>query len=184
MECKIPASSVDCPAAAGARRARSRLRTRRGHMSCDALSLRRRVIACSVCALALSAPVLAQRRTTLTRKERPLASLPFDSTEARSIVVSPDGTRGAYVRRLNSGAVVVVIDGNPMGLPYEQVGRNLVTFSPDSRRTAFVGRLSRQWYVVIDGVESEPFDNVVPESITFSPDGQRFAIVAEQEGKA
>src|SRR2546428_4656327 len=139
----------------------------------QALSARRRVIAFSLCALVLGWPAPAQQRTTLTRKERPLASLPFDSTDTRGVIVSPDGTRGAYVRRLNSGAVVVVIDGNPMGLPYEQVGRNLVTFSPDSRRTAFVGRLGRQWYVVIDGVESEPFDNVVPESITFSLDGQR-----------
>jgi len=153
-------------------------------MSGAALPLRTPVVGFCLCALALAVPALAQQRTTLTRKERPLASLPFDSTDARSVVVSPDGTRGAYVRGLKGGAVSVVIDGNPMGLPYDQVGRNVVAFSPDSRRTAFAGRFGGQWYVVTDGAESEPFDNVVPESITFSPDGERVAVVAEQEGKA
>ena len=161
----------------------------------DALKSRRRTLAAFACAVALAAiqhfvatPASAQQRTTLKRVEKTLASLPFDSGAARSVVVSPDGTRGAYVRPLKAGTkdgpFVVVIDGNISEQPYDQVGRNVVTFSPDSRRTAFAGRRGGQWYVEVDGSEGIAFDAVSPDSILFSPDGRRVAFVAERDGKA
>src|SRR4051812_31263301 len=72
-----------------------------------------RSVAVMLCAL-LSAgqAALAQPRTVPARRERTLASLPFDSSVARSVVVSPDGTRGAYVKPLKGGSLAVVIDGN------------------------------------------------------------------------
>lgn len=142
-------------------------------------------LAAAVLVVVLGArPAPAQQRTTLTRKERPLASLPFDSTDARSVVVSPDGTRGAFVRPLQGGQNVVVIDGNVSDQPYDELGPNLLTFGPDSRRTAFAGRRGGQWYAVVDGEEGEPFDAVAGESILFSPDGRRVAYLAGLDGKA
>jgi Tol biopolymer transport system component len=132
-----------------------------------------------LCAL-LSAgqAALGQHRTVLARRERTLASLPFDSSVARSVVVSPDGTRGAYVKPLKGGSLAVVIDGNASQQPYDQVGPNIAVFSPDSRHVAFAGRRAQQWYVVVDGEEGEPFDVVSAESITFSPDGAHVAYAA------
>jgi Tol biopolymer transport system component len=150
-----------------------------------ALVPRRHVIGLVLCALAVgapAAPAVAQHRTTLSRRERVLASLPFDSREAGALVISPDGTRGAYVKRVNGlkGRLQVVIDGNVGQADYEQVGRNLVTFSPDSRRVAFAAAREGKWHVVLDGVEGEPFDAVAGDSITFSPDGARLAYVADR----
>lgn len=159
-------------------------------MSGDAPVPRPKAIAALAFALAglcvepFSAPVAsAQHGTTLTRRERPLASLPFDASGSRSVVISPDGTRGAYVRPLKGGTLLVVVDGNASPQAYEQLGRNLV-FSPDSRHVAFAGSRGDHWYVVVDGAEGDPFDSVVPDSIVFSPQGDRVACVAELDGRA
>src|SRR3954471_1148922 len=102
------------------------LEVRGGRMRRDALLARTIVfLALAGGAAALAAPrASAQQRTTLTRKERPLASLPFDSADSRGVVVSPDGTRGAYAKRIKGGSQLVVIDGNVSEQPYDQIGRN------------------------------------------------------------
>src|SRR5690349_6988136 len=149
----------------------------------DALVPRRLVILL-VCLPA--APLFAQHRTTLARRERVLASLPFDARDAGSMVVSPDGTRGAYLKRDKTpqGKVSVVIDGNPGQARYDQVGRNVVAFSPDSRRVAFAALRDGKWRVVVDGAEGEIFDAVDSDSIAFSPDGVDLAYVAARGGRS
>ena len=129
-----------------------------------------------------------QHRTTLVRRERTLASLPFDPKDAlsSSLVVSPDGTRGAYLKRVRGlrDRLAVVIDGNEETQAYEQVGRNFVTFSPDSRSSAYAAMRDGTWYVVLNGAEGEPFEAVIGDSITFSPDGKRLAYVARRDGNS
>lgn len=131
-----------------------------------------------------SLPAFAQNRTTLTRRERTLASLPFDLTSASGLTVSPDGTRGAYVRPAKDlrDRFAVVIDGNESEHAYEHVARNGVLFSPDSRHTAFAAVREGKWRVVVDGRESDPFDDVVAESLAFAPDGSRVAFVVIRDG--
>src|SRR4051812_30030380 len=98
-----------------------------------------RLLLCATVAAAFAPPASAQHRTTLTRRERVLASLPFDAREAGVLVVSPDGTRSVYLKRVKglNGRLKVVIDGNEAEADYEQVGHNVAAFSPDSRRVAF-----------------------------------------------
>src|SRR5947208_2534092 len=137
------------------------VRSPRGaNMRRDALVPQRQVIGLLFCAAAagsLGPPASAQHRTTLTRRERVLASLPFDAREAGALVVSPDGTRGVYLKRVKglNGRLKVVIDGNEAEADYEQVGHNVAAFSPDSRRVAFAALRERKWRVVLDGVEGE-----------------------------
>ena len=87
-----------------------------------------------------------------------------------NLLFSPDGQRLAYRARQDNRPRFVV-DGEEF--PYAGIQMDIV-FSPDSQHVAFAaGNLNDEWFMVLDGVESQKFDAV--SSFAFSPDSQRFA---------
>jgi hypothetical protein len=110
------------------------------------------------------------------------ASLPFDPSQATSLAISPDATRGGFVRPKGQG-FCAVIDGIE-GPEYARVGRAGVVFSPDGHHTTYAAEKDGRWLVVRDGVEGQPFDAVRDETITFSGAAGRVAYVAQSGGKA
>ncbi len=113
-----------------------------------------------------------------------------------SLVVSPNGRRVAYVARAGARAFVVV-DGKEEK-HYSAVGKEIpyVTaegpevlhvgtpkFSPDSRRVAYVAREGKKWFVVVNGNEENPYDDVGGLTLIFSPDSRRVAYAASVAGK-
>ena len=124
----------------------------------------------------------AQQKTTVKRRSTTLlASLPFDPSQANSLAISPNGTRGAFVRPKGSG-FCAVIDGIE-GAVYPRIGRSGVVFSQDGHHTAYAARKDALWVVVHDGAEGEPFEAVRDEGITFGGAAGRLAYVAEHGGK-
>jgi len=102
---------------------------------------------------------------------------------------SPDSQRVAYAARRGKEAFVV-LDGKE-GRPF--TGVHSTQFSPDSRRLAYVGYRAERWpffvsgieerdylkvWLVVDGVEGQPFDDVWGGAVYFSPDSKHIAFGA------
>jgi hypothetical protein len=51
------------------------------------------------------------------------------------------------------------------------------------KRTAYVARVNDQEFVVVDGIEGKPFDEIIKWSLIFSPDSKRFAYIAKEDNK-
>jgi hypothetical protein len=104
-----------------------------------------------------STTVQAQHKAELKRRSESIfASLPFDASAARAVALSPDATRGAFVRA-KDGGFCAVIDG-AKGPVYGRVGRAGVLFSPDGKHAAYAAQRQSKGRVVLDGKEGEPFD--------------------------
>jgi hypothetical protein len=56
-----------------------------------------------------------------------------------------------------------------------------LVWSADGRRFATAGRRGSRWHVLVDFVESPPWDGV--GALVFSPDGRHFAYAAERAGR-
>jgi hypothetical protein len=81
------------------------------------------------------------------------------------------------------GNRVVVTNGVP-GQPYEMISAGLIEFSPDGRRTAYGGVRQGQCYLVVDGRELGPYQDLGTRTgYRFSPDGSRLAFVAMFDNK-
>src|SRR5688500_6980276 len=89
-------------------------------------------LAASLCC---ATPAAGQHRVRLTNSEHPVAAVPFNAADASSLVLSPDGRRGAYVEPVEGGFRVMV-DGVDQP-PYEQIARGTPVFSPDGQRLAY-----------------------------------------------
>ncbi len=115
-------------------------------------------------------------------------------------VVSPDGTRVAYVVR-RGNRWVVVVDGQPSRI-YSRVWTGLhpatlggPTFSADSRHVTFRAEHDGEWFAVTDGretpVDAPPVESrggppqVAPSPAHIaSPDGRRTARIAHEDRAA
>ena len=98
-------------------------------------------------------------------------------------VFSPDGKRLAYVAMLADQKRAVVIDGKP-GTAFDEIFDGLLVHSPDSQRLAYGGRKGKEWFVVIDGKESGPFEYLGSATgILFSKDSRHIAFAALEKGK-
>ena len=136
-----------------------------------------------VAALCCAAPAAGQHRVRLTNSERPIATVPFNAAGTSALVLSPDGTRGAYVEPVEGGFRVVV-DGADQP-PYEQIARGTPVFSPDGRRVAYAAAWEGRWYVVVNGEQSEPHDAVIGATLKFGgAGGERLAYVARRGKQA
>jgi Tol biopolymer transport system component len=95
-------------------------------------------------------------------------------------VFSPDGTRLAYIAKVDKKRLVVV-DG-VSGPQYDGIGRGDPVFSPDGRRVAYVAMNGggQKEFVVVDGVSGAEYDEIAGNSPVFSPDGMRFAYIANK----
>lgn len=57
--------------------------------------------------------------------------------------------------------------------------KNLV-FSPDSKKLIYRARRGSKWFVVIDQIEDEKFDEIERDSLLFAPDSKNLAYQSKQ----
>jgi hypothetical protein len=101
------------------------------------------------------------------------------SAIGRTLAISRDGSRAAYV--VQRGKKVAVLVNGTEGKPYDAIGAPGPVFSPDGRQMAYAAKVGKKWVAVVDGAEGAPFEGVgVP---IFSPDSRRFAYTAELNKK-
>jgi len=55
--------------------------------------------------------------------------------------------------------------------------------SPDGKRVAYVAQIDDQQFVIVDGIEGKPFDEIIKWSLIFSWDSKRFAYIAKEDNK-
>lgn len=108
----------------------------------------------------------------------------YDWVDDRSIVFSADGKHVAYwTSGAHRGKWVLVVDGvegKEVDYPYTH-DRNEVVFSPDGKRIAYTTRQGdSKRIVVIDGVESPPYDEITTGTPVFSPDSKHVAYGARR----
>lgn len=124
-------------------------------------------------------------------------------------VFSPDGKHLAYAAKAGEKEMMVLdgVEGkayesleNFAGwttkLPFQSaestaksifgtVVASLPVFSPDGR-FAYVAKQAGNWHVIVDGQESEPFEDVAVSeflrALRFSPDGKRLAFIGKKGG--
>ena len=104
---------------------------------------------------------------------------PNGSSNSDALHFSPDSQRIAY-RAYLGNAPRLIIDGEEY--TYAGIGFE-IAFSPDSQHVAFIaGNLNDEWFVVIDGVESQKYDAIMYDSMVYSPDSQHFAFQGKRGG--
>ena len=116
----------------------------------------------------------------LLTKETSLGKVPPNMVR-KTLAISPDGKRTAYVVK-DGGNWAVVVDG-VMGKPYDDILRGSLVFSPDSKRVAYGAMRGGKWLAVVDGEEGEEFDAMGASGLIFSPDSKRVAHTAMRGGK-
>jgi hypothetical protein len=102
------------------------------------------------------------------------------------LTFSPDGGRMAYWTRHNNTWKVATADAGGKTLDvseaFDSFVRGSLKFSPNGARLAFVGARDGQAVVVVDGVESQPYEAALVGSPIFSPDSQRVGCGVYQGG--
>ena len=105
-------------------------------------------------------------------------------------IFSPDSRRLAYVVDSRShNQWFIVVNGKKEEKAYEYHGDGeghrcigcvgIPIFSPDSQHMVYVARAGGKSFVVLDGEDQKPYDEISPFSpIVFSPDGKRMAYAA------
>ena len=122
-------------------------------------------------------PLVPQKGNTI-RKEVLLAK--SEDVQVDSEIASPDNRRIGFIIQ-RDGLRFAAIDGIE-GKPYRTAGA--IEFSPDSKRYTHVGqRADGKLHVIVDGVESEPYDRLWEEFAKFSADSRRFAYAAMRGNK-
>ncbi|HJN87071.1 MAG TPA: WD40 repeat domain-containing protein [Dehalococcoidia bacterium] len=116
------------------------------------------------------------------------------SMMGKSVIVSPDCRRVAYmVEPVTVSSCFVVVDGQE-GKHYDGVEKGSLVFSPNSQRVAYVARAGKKRFAVVDGQEENQYDRIEEQSLVFSSDSRRVgyvtragkkrvAVLDEQEGK-
>jgi len=121
-----------------------------------------------------------QKETKRIVSERLIVKVDIFSVIPRSLKVSPDSKRVAYVGR-KGDKLFVVVNGEE-GKGYDDIGFGSLIFSPDSKRVAYEAREGNKWFVVVDGEEGKRYDGIGVDTLIFSPDSKRVAYMA-REGK-
>ncbi|MFH1009684.1 MAG: hypothetical protein V1784_00440, partial [bacterium] len=166
--------------------------------------MKKRFMIFTIITLAASIPYeqpfaqVQEKRIQLVTREVSLGSIDPGIIE-KSVVVSPDGRRVAYVARRRDKQVVVV-DGQE-GKEYDKIGILSLEFSPDGKRVAYRALRGDKQLVVVDGQEGKEYneigegdpifssdatyldsvlDKFQQRTPIFSPDGKRFAYRAQR----
>lgn len=84
---------------------------------------------------------------------------------------NPDGSRTAVVQQGR-----VSFDGKPGDLRYDGIVDSGVTFSSDGKRAAYIGVRGQTFFLVVDGREYGPFDQVARAGVLISPRARRVAL--------
>jgi hypothetical protein len=144
--------------------------------------MRKATLAAWIVLATLVASAPAQERVTLTNRESPWGTIPFDAGAATSVVISADGKHGAYMTRSDDGFSVVV-DGKALPDRYERVARDSFVFVKGltRERFAFAAKLKKQWRVIENDRPGEPYDDIIGSSLCFSAGGGHFAYIAVRE---
>ena len=123
----------------------------------------------------LTAPLALSTSVSADRKHTETLLAPFPAEVHDSAVVSPDGRRIAYLRRIGTRQAAV-IDGR-QERPYDRVAA--LKFSPDSRWRAYAALAGAKWLIVVNG-RQQPAQVRVGTPV-FSPNGRRLAYAALQD---
>jgi len=89
---------------------------------------------------------------------------------------SPDSRHLAYVAVTDKKEMVLVLDGEEVGV-HDQYG--LPTFSPDSKKLAYSFRDGKDFHVVVNSNKGPGFSNIY--KFYFSPDASRYAYIAGEK---
>ncbi len=97
----------------------------------------------------------------------------------KHVTFSPDSTRLVYAaKKGDSWHLVEGLQGNKQGGAYQDIAH--VSFGPESEKIAYIARKNDTSVMVVNGEESDGYDEIPGEPV-FSPDGGRLAYaVAEQ----
>lgn len=74
-------------------------------------------------------------------------------------------------------------DGRAPGPLFEGIYSRGVNFSRDGERAAYAGKRGSKWYLVADGSEYGPFDDMAREGPVFSPSGRHLTLSFIRGGK-
>ena len=79
--------------------------------------------------------------------------------------------------------IVAVVDGK-LGGAFDKIMAGGVHMSADGKHTLYAGRRGKDWFAVVDGVESQPYLGIRKESLAVSSDGKRMAYAIKRPTKA
>ncbi len=95
----------------------------------------------------------------------------------RSLVLSPDGKRLAYIDKRGGKELTVV--NSAKGKEYNGIADGGIAFppvfSPDGKRFAYAAYRENKWVVVVDGIETKAYDELISSHLVFDgPNQVRF----------
>ena len=98
----------------------------------------------------------------------------------KSVIVSPDCRRVAYVARADKKQFVVA-DGLEEK-QYDRIEELSLMFGLDGQRVAYVARADKKQFVVADGLEQKQYDRIEKAGPSGKPDGSARAARARHKG--
>ena len=97
-------------------------------------------------------------------------------------IVSQDGKTKTYIDiNEENGYYKITVDEGTISKRFDRVF--YLNISPDRSRSSFTVFSDDEWFVVIDGKESPPYDGIAQGFPIFSPDGGRTAYAALKDNK-
>ncbi|MFH1478766.1 MAG: hypothetical protein ABIG92_03195 [Candidatus Omnitrophota bacterium] len=131
-----------------------------------------------------------QNRQYVRDSEESLICVASDTTPEifhRTLKVSPDGKKIAYLGQNSKQNYFFLKANNQRHRSYYDIGPDSILFSPDSRHIAYIAieknNSVKKHLIVKDNVEiSERYDDTLENGIIFSPDSQKLAYAAKKNG--
>ena len=130
--------------------------------------------------------IFAEKKITREIRVEAIADLNF-SFFSESFIVSPDVKKVAFVERIGSGSMQVVVNDKPENL-YDNIGIGTPIFAPNSEYVAYFAfkkgysggmfnlfSSKSAWLVISNQTEISQHDDVIDYSLIFSPDSRHIA---------
>jgi hypothetical protein len=92
------------------------------------------------------------------------------------LILSPDGSRFAYVEKKSNGKMVVILDGESQKKEYDTVRK--LSFSPDSSNFSYFAERNNDQFIVLNGEELK--DHI---DILFAPNSERIIYIVKDGNK-